>query len=75
MNYDANEYTLEKANAVVGCEANREMEREISAAAVTVIKNENSVLPLKLTKNSKVLMLVPYDNERAQMIMAWDLLR
>lgn len=72
MNYDANEYTLEKANAVVGCEANREMEREISAAAVTVIKNENSVLPLKLTKNSKVLMLVPYDNERAQMIMAWN---
>ena len=72
LNYNADEYTLEKANAVVGCEANREMEREISAAAVTVIKNENNVLPLQLTGNSKVLMLVPYSNESGQMIMAWN---
>ena len=72
LDYNAADYTLEKANGVVGCEANREMEREISAAAVTVVKNENNTLPLKLTNTSKVLMLVPYDNERGQTIMAWN---
>ena len=72
LDYNAADYTLEKANGVVGCEANREMERELSAAAVTVVKNENNTLPLKLTNTSNVLMLVPYDNERAQTIMAWN---
>jgi len=72
LDYNAADYTLEKANGVVGCEANREMERELSAAAVTVVKNENNTLPLKLTNTSNVLMLVPYDVERAQTIMAWN---
>ena len=71
LDYDPAEHTLEKALEVVGSDANREMEREIAAAAVTVVKN-NGALPLQLTENSKVLMLVPYDNERAQMLMAWN---
>ena len=71
LDYNAADYSLEKAKAVVGCAANREMEREIAAAAVTVIKNDGS-LPLQLTSESKVLMLVPYDNERSQMLMAWN---
>lgn len=29
-------------------------------------------LALSLTGESKVLMLAPYDNERAQMLMAWN---
>ena len=71
LDYKAEEHTLEKALEVVGSDANRAKERELAAAAVTVVKNDGS-LPLELTENSKVLMLVPYDNERAQMLMAWN---
>ena len=70
--YNAADYSLEKANEVVGGEENRCMEREMAAAAITVVKNENNVLPLNLNENSKVLMLTPYNNERAQMIMGWN---
>ena len=72
LDYDANDYSLDKALATVGSDANRELEREIAAAAVTVIKNENDILPLSITENSKVLMLCPYNNEKAQMVMAWN---
>ena len=71
LDYNAADYSLEKAKAVVGSKENRDMEREIAANAVTVIKNDGS-LPLQLTENSKVLMLVPYNNERSQMLMAWN---
>ena len=71
LDYNAEEHTLEKAKAVVGSDENRAKERELAAAAVTVVKNDGS-LPLQLTENSKVLMLVPYDNERSQMLMAWN---
>ena len=71
LDYKAEDYTLENAQAVVGSDENREMERELAAAAVTVIKNDGS-LPLNLTGDSKVLMMVPYNNERAQMLMAWN---
>ena len=71
LDYDPAEHTLEKALEVVGSDANREMERELAAAAVTVIKNDGT-LPLNITENSKVLMLMPYNNERAQMLMAWN---
>lgn len=72
LDYQAADYTLEKAKATVGCAANRDMERQIAAAAVTVVKNENNTLPLKLTARSKVLMLMPYKNERALMLMGWN---
>ncbi len=72
LNWKAENYSLEKALNTVGCKANREKEREIAAAAVTVIQNKNNTLPLKVTSNTKVLMLVPYDNEKAQMIMGWN---
>jgi len=72
LDYDASVYSLQTALSVVGCDKNREMERELSAAAVTVVKNENGALPIKLTERSKVLMLVPYSNETALTIMAWN---
>ena len=72
LDYKASDYSLEKAKEVVGSDANRELERQIAAAAVTVVKNENNVLPLKVTENTKVLMMVPYNNERGQMIMGWN---
>jgi len=72
LDYNAEDYSLEEALEVVGSDENRAKERELAAAAVTVIKNENNTLPLKLTENSKVLMLVPYNNETAQMLMGWN---
>ena len=67
LNYDPDRYTPERASAVVGCEENRSLEREIAAKAVTVIRNENDTLPLKVTQDSNILMLAPYDNEKASM--------
>ena len=72
LDYDPADYSLERAEQMVGCDANRQMERQIAAAAVTVVKNEKNVLPLQLSKDSKILMLTPYNNERAQMLMAWN---
>lgn len=72
LDYNPDNYTVEKAKAVVGSKENRDAEREIAAAATTVIKNKDNTLPLNITENSKVLMLCPYDNEKSQMIMAWN---
>lgn len=72
LDYNAEDYSLETALEIVGGTENRETEREIAAAAVTVVKNENNVLPLELTSESNVLMLCPYNNERSQMIMGWN---
>lgn len=69
LDYDPSNYSVERALATVGSKENRDLEREISAKAVTVIKNGNDMLPLKVDGNTKVLMLTPYKNERAQMMM------
>ena len=71
LDYNAEDYSLEKAKATVGSDENRNMERELAAAAVTVIKNDGT-LPLNVTSESKVLMLVPYTNEISQMLMGWN---
>jgi len=72
LDWNEKNYSIEKAKSVVGSKANRELERKIAAKAVTVIKNENDILPLEVHENSKVLMMCPYDNEKAQMIMGWN---
>lgn len=72
LDRSAEDFSEEKALAVVGSADNRAKEREIAAAAVTVVENKNSTLPLRITSKSKVLMVVPYDNEKAQMIMGWN---
>lgn len=69
LDYDADSYTVEKALENVGSQENRELEGEISAKAVTLIRNNNDVLPYKATKDTKVLVMCPYNNERAQMVM------
>lgn len=73
LDYDASEYSLETALATVGSDENRAAEREIAAAAATVVKNEYSTLPLDTTETSKVLLLCPYTNERSQML--WGVAR
>lgn len=72
LDYNADSFTLDSALSTVGSDKNREAERKIAAAAVTVIKNERNTLPLNIADTDNVLMLVPYDNERAQMLMAWN---
>lgn len=72
LDWNESNYSLSKALATVGSDENRAKEREIATKAVTVIKNDNNVLPLNIKKNSKVLMLCPYNNERAQMLMGWN---
>ena len=72
LDYNPENYTAEKALAIVGSDYNRETERKIAAAAVTLIKNDNNVLPLSIKNTDKVLMLVPFSNESAQMLMGWN---
>ncbi len=60
------------ASKVVGSVENRETERLISAHAVTVVKNENDLLPLKLTKDSRVLFAHTYSRNNNRVVMAWN---
>ena len=48
---------------MVGSKENRDVERRVSAEAITVVKNENNVLPLNPKAGEKVLLVAPYDNE------------
>lgn len=57
------EEKLANANEQVGSDYNRDLEREISADAVTVVKNDDMVLPLNPKADEKVLLLGAYDNE------------
>lgn len=54
---------LDTAMEEVGSQQNRKLEREIAAAAITVVKNENNLLPLKPKAGEKVLLFTPYANE------------
>lgn len=69
LDYNPDDYTDERAASTVGSEENRRIEREISARGVTVVRNDNKLLPYRPSKNGRVLMLCPYDNEVAQMVM------
>lgn len=72
LDWESGQTTLADANATVGSDFNHQVEREIAAASITVVKNNNNTLPLNLSSDSKVLMMVPYNNERAQMVMGWN---
>ncbi len=63
LDYDAADYSLEKALAAVGSAENRQEEREISAAGVTVVKNEDNTLPIRTKGGEKVLLIGAYSNE------------
>ncbi|MBE6052949.1 MAG: beta-hexosaminidase [Clostridium sartagoforme] len=67
MNVENDNRTLQEkianAQSVVGSDENRAIERRVSAEAITVVKNENNILPLNPKKGEKVLLVAPYDNE------------
>lgn len=72
LEWNASKPSLENALSIVGSDYNRTIERQTAAAAVTVVQNKNNTLPLKIKKRSKVLIMVPYANEEAQMLMGWN---
>ena len=63
LDYDPADYSLEKALAAVGSDENRQEEREISAAGVTVVKNQDNTLPIRTKGGEKVLLIGAYSNE------------
>ena len=52
----------EEALKIVGSAENREKALEIAEKGVTLIKNDNDLLPLKLDNNGKVAYFFPYSN-------------
>lgn len=61
------ESSLSNALAVVGSDENRAIEREVSADAVTVIRNEGNVLPFKPASDDHVLLVGAWSNEQPGM--------
>lgn len=57
------EEKINNAKAVVGSKENRDIERRVAANAITVVKNENNILPLNPKEGDNILLLAPYDNE------------
>ena len=57
------EEKIAHAKSIVGSKENREIERRISAEAITVVKNEDNILPLKPKEGESILLIAPYDNE------------
>ena len=63
LNFDPSARTAEKAEEAVGSTLNRDLERKIAAAAVTVVKNEENTLPFKVQTGDHVLLLGAFENE------------
>ena len=61
LDFDPSERTQSKAEAIVGSELNRDTERKIAASAVTVVKNDDTVLPFKVKSGDRILLLAAYD--------------
>lgn len=72
LDYNPDDYTIEKAQSIVGSRENRSAERQMAADAVTVVQNKNDTLPKRISEDSKVLVMVPYGNEPGQFVMAWN---
>ncbi|HFI0272889.1 TPA: glycoside hydrolase family 3 N-terminal domain-containing protein [Streptococcus suis] len=63
LDFDLAARTAEAANQAVGSDLNRDLERQIAASAVTVVKNDDTILPFKVTAGDHVLLLGAYNNE------------
>lgn len=57
INYNPNDYTIEKANQILRNPQTLATEYLDTAKSITLTKNNNDVLPIKLNENSKVLYL------------------
>ncbi|MDO4436413.1 MAG: glycoside hydrolase family 3 N-terminal domain-containing protein [Coriobacteriaceae bacterium] len=61
------EENLVVARAQVGSEQNRSIEREVAADAITVVKNDGGVLPMKPQAGDHILLVAAWANERPGM--------
>ncbi len=70
--YDAanDEAAVLSAVETVGGDAHRAIEREIAEAAITLVRDDLSVLPFKPKGGEKVLVVTPYANEAASALFA-----
>ena len=57
------EEKIANAEAIVGCEEHRRIERIVAEQAITVIKNDEEVLPFNPKANEHVLLIGAYENE------------
>ncbi len=66
---------VDNALKIVGSAENREKALQIAEKAVTLVKNDNDLLPLDLGENGKVAYFYPYDNVENTMVFALDRLK
>ncbi len=72
LDWSEDDYSLDKALATVGGKENKAMEREIAAAGITVVKNDNNVLPVVLNKDSKVLLVASENRNKAMLAYGYQ---
>lgn len=65
----------ENAKKIVGCDEHRETALEVAEKAVTLVKNDNDLLPLDLGANGRVAYFYPYDNVENTMEFALSKLK
>ena len=65
----------ENALKVVGSAEHREKALEIAQSAVTLVKNDNDLLPLDLGENGRAAYFFPYDNVENTMTFALERLK
>lgn len=54
---------VDLAKNIVGSEEHHQIENEIACRAVTLVNNENNVLPFKAKEGEKVVLVAAYSNE------------
>ena len=66
---------LEKAQQTVGSAEHREKALQIAEKAVTLVKNDDGLLPLDLGENGRIAYFFPYSNVELPMTFALDRLK
>ncbi len=69
------EEAVKNAKSIVGSKEHHDKELAIAEKAVTLIKNDDNTLPLKLQDSEKVAFFYPYDGEENIMTFALDRLK
>ena len=67
--------SAEEAKKIVGSAENREKALQIAEKAITLVKNDGDLLPLKLNENGKVAFFHPYGNAKNTIYFALDRLK
>ena len=65
----------ENAKTIVGSKEHHDKELEVALSAITLVKNDDSTLPLVMQENEKVAYFYPYAGEENTMTFALDRLK